>query len=117
MNEVIRKYYVDDDNIGAILSRRMSLAENAPGRLHYCVWVLNNDLEYFFRSPTPFLKAAVMLPIVARFSGRPLRRALNDLEKFPAKILVCLALPLASLIYGFDRVRTLVKHGATATTL
>ena len=49
---------------GETLSKRRSF-EDAPGRLHYYIWLLNNDLGYFFNSPAPFLKAAVMLPVVA----------------------------------------------------
>lgn len=56
INEVFRIYYVDDTKTGASLTKRKSLSDGAPGRLHYYVWLLNNDLQYFFRSPTPFLK-------------------------------------------------------------
>jgi hypothetical protein len=73
VNETLRVYYVDDEVTGTVLSKRQSLGENAPGRLHYYLWLLNNDLSYFFYSPMPFLKAAMMLPIVARASRQSFR--------------------------------------------
>ena len=109
VNEIFRIYYVDDDKTGATLTRRRGLDDSAPGRLHYYVWLLNNDLEYFFRSPTPFLKAAVMLPIVARHSGQSLRRIFKSLEKLPAKVLVFTMLPFALLFHAVDRARALVR--------
>jgi glycosyltransferase involved in cell wall biosynthesis len=103
INEVCRIYYVDDNSIGATITSGRGLGRNAPGRLHYYVWLLNNNLQYFPHSPTPFLKAAVMLPIVARLSDQTFRHALKRLENFPAKILVCLALPFSLLLSTFDR--------------
>ena len=64
-NEAIRIYYVDDRETGATLTKRRDITENAPGRLCFYIWALNNDLEYFFNSPLPFLKAAVLLPILS----------------------------------------------------
>lgn len=112
VNDVIRIYHVGDAATGATLSERKSLGENAPGRLHYYAWLLDGDLNYFFRSPMPFVKAAVMLPIVARYSGKPLPGVIAALEKFPAKILVCAALPLAALLYRFDRLRTTARRAS-----
>jgi glycosyltransferase involved in cell wall biosynthesis len=106
VNEVFRIYYVDDDATGATLSKRRGLDDSAPGRLCYYIWLLNNDLEYLFHSPIPFAKAAVMLPIVARFSGRSFQSVLASLRKPLAKALVLSALPFASLLYLSDRIRT-----------
>jgi glycosyltransferase involved in cell wall biosynthesis len=106
VNEVFRTYYVDDDLTGATLTRRRSLRDSAPGRLYYYVWLLNNDLAYFFCSPRPFLKAAVMLPIVARYSGRSLRSAVVSLESVYAKLLVALMLPVSWVLYVADRLRS-----------
>jgi glycosyltransferase involved in cell wall biosynthesis len=102
VNKILRIYYVDDDKTGATLSDKAGLKESAPGRLCYYVWLLNNNLEYFRYSPAPFLKAAVMLPIVARLSGRALRNVLGSLKTLPAKALVCLALPFSALLQLFD---------------
>jgi len=101
VNEVFRIYYVDDVKTGATLSGRNTLREDAPGRVYYYLWLLNNDLEYFFNSPAPFLKAAVMLPIVARFAGRSLRDVLSRLHKTSARALVLLVLPLSILLSAF----------------
>ena len=90
--------------IGPILKR------TAPGRLYYNVWVLNNEIENFWRAPAPFLKAAVMLPIVARFSGQPFGNVFASLESVWAKILVLLALPFAPLLYGADKIRGLMQR-------
>lgn len=102
-NEVVRVYYVDDPETGATLSKRLRLGDNAAGRRHYYIWMLNNNLEYFFRSPTPFLKAAAMLPAIGWCSGQKVRHALAALKSRRAKILVLLALPLSALLYVLDR--------------
>jgi hypothetical protein len=101
VNEVFRIYYVGDTYTGETLSKRRSF-EDAPGRLQYYLWLLNNDLGYFFNSPAPFLKAVAMLPIVARLSGKSLRNTLGSLYTMRAKMLVVLALPLSCLLYVFD---------------
>ena len=99
MNEVFRIYYIGDAHTGETLSKRSSF-EDAPGRLHYYLWLLNNDLGYFFNSPAPFVKAAAMLPIVAHFAGKSSRYTLSSLGTVPGKLLVLLALP-ASLLFTF----------------
>jgi glycosyltransferase involved in cell wall biosynthesis len=109
VNEIFRIYYIDDDATGATLSRRRGLDDSAPGRLCYYTWLLNNDLEYLFHSPIPFAKAAVMMPIVARFSGRSFRGVLTSLQRPSARALVLFALPFASLLYMSDRIRTRIK--------
>ena len=102
VNEVFRVYYVNDDQTGATLTKRRGLDDDPLGRLHYYTWLLNNDLEYFAHSPIPFLKAAVMLPITAHFSGQPFRVTLQSLHTVPAKMLVLLTLPVSLLLYTFD---------------
>ena len=104
VNEVFRVYYVDDHATGATLTGRRALSENAPGRLHYYIWLLNNDLEYFFNSPMPFLKAAVMLPVVAHASKQSLWRVLQSLNRKPAKALVLMALPISALLYIANKI-------------
>jgi glycosyltransferase involved in cell wall biosynthesis len=101
VNEVFRIYYVDDLKTGATLSGRNTLREDAPGRLYYYLWLLNNDLEYFFNSPAPFLKAAVMLPIVARFADHSLPDVLTRLHKASARALVWSVLPLSIVLFAF----------------
>jgi glycosyltransferase involved in cell wall biosynthesis len=106
VNEVFRIYFVDDDDTGPTLTKTKMLDENAPGRSYYYVWLLNNDLNYFFHSPLPFLKAALMLPMAGWSSRQRIGRTLAELETFPARALVLLGLPIASLLYVFDRLRT-----------
>lgn len=111
VNEVLRIYYVDESHDRGInVSDRANLKRTAPGRLYYNVWVLNNEIENFWRAPAPFLKAAVMLPIVARFSGQPFGNVFASLESVWAKILVLLALPFAPLLYGADKIRGLMQR-------
>jgi glycosyltransferase involved in cell wall biosynthesis len=105
VNEIFRVYYVDDHATGTTLTGSRDMDRSGPGRLHYYIWLLNNDLEYFFRSPAPFLKAALMLPIVAWTSGQSFARALASLAVYPAKLLVLLAFPFALLLYAFDKLR------------
>ena len=99
VNEVFRVYYIDDLKTGATLTRRNKFREDAPGRWHYYVWLLNNDIEYLLHAPIPFLKAAVMLPIVARVAGKGLRYTLKSLRSAQGKILVLAALPVSCLLY------------------
>jgi glycosyltransferase involved in cell wall biosynthesis len=105
VNEVFRIYYIDDDATGATLTHRRDIRKNASGRMVYYVWLLNNDLEYFFHSPAPFLKAAVMLPAVTWYCGRHLRDALLSLDHYLSRIIVLLALPVAAVVYVADRTR------------
>jgi glycosyltransferase involved in cell wall biosynthesis len=109
VNEVFRIYYIDDAETGATISKR-EIGSHALGRWYYYVWLLNNDLEYFFHSPMPFVKAVIMLPIVARYSQQSLLHSLNSLHTVWAKVLVLSALPLALIIYTFDRVRHLGRQ-------
>jgi glycosyltransferase involved in cell wall biosynthesis len=109
VNEVFRVYYVDDAETGATLTKRKSLSDNARGRLYYYVWLFNNDFEYFCYSPTPFLKAAVMLPIVSWFTGQSFRTAFVSLEKRSARVLLLLALPFALLFYCLDKIKALCR--------
>ena len=98
VNEVFRIYYVEDDCTGATLTRKETFADNAPGRLYYYTWLLNNDLEYFTHSPGPFIKAAVMLPIMALHTSRSLKGAIGALNSAFAKALVFFALPVSLLL-------------------
>lgn len=102
-NEVLRIYYIDDQQTGATLTRNSSIGTNAPGRLEYYLWILNNDLEFFLCAPAPFLRAAIMLPILASFSGRSLWSVLRSLERPAARALVVLALPFTAILYGRSR--------------
>lgn len=109
-NEAIRIYYVDDRGAGATLTRRRNLRENAPGRLCFYIWALNNDLGYFLNSPLPFLKAAILLPILSWSSnGVSFKGSLMSVHKFRAKLLVLLMLPVSTLLFlleaGKDRAR------------
>lgn len=109
VNEVLRVYYVDESHEHGInVSSRANLAKTSRGRLYYNVWVLNNELEYFWRSPIPFLKAAVMLPIVAWISGRSLWGVFSSLERPLARTLVAAGLPMASLLYVASRLNAFV---------
>jgi glycosyltransferase involved in cell wall biosynthesis len=103
VNEVFRIYFVNDEMTEATITNTGARGSNARGRLDYYVWLLNGDLQYFAYSPTPFLKAAVMLPIVAWRSGHSFRSALTRLDTFRARALVCLALPFAVLLRTFDK--------------
>jgi hypothetical protein len=105
VNEVFRIYYVDDVQTGTTLTSQRGLGDNAPGRLYYYVWLLNNDLEYFFHWPTPFVKAAIMIPIVSRFSKQRFGHTLKSLRTISAKALVLALLPISALLCVSDRVR------------
>jgi len=109
VNEVFRIYYrFENKEPGQNLTNRASISTNAPGRFYYYLWVLNNDLEYFWRSPILFAKAAVMLPILARFSNLPFRNLLQSLKSPAAVVLVMLALPFALVMYGSNRISILL---------
>jgi glycosyltransferase involved in cell wall biosynthesis len=112
VNEIFRVYYVNDGATGSTLTDR-NLVQSAPGRLYYYIWLLNNDFEFFFRSPAPFIKAAVMLPISAWLSGQAVRRVLPSLEILSARLLVLLALPVSVLLYMSVRVGGAVPVSST----
>jgi glycosyltransferase involved in cell wall biosynthesis len=105
VNEVVRVYYIDENEPGVTTAIRRRLAAHAEGNWHYYIWLLNNDLEYFFRAPMPFLKAAAMLPVVGWITGRGLGRALKELRTVAGRSLVMTALPASALIFVLDRLR------------
>lgn len=107
VNEVFRIYYVDESKAGGSLSNRASVVKSARGRLYYYIWLLNHDMEYFSRSPIQFLKAAAMLFVVARYSGRQFREILAQLVDRRARLLVVMALPFSMLLYVYYRARGL----------
>src|SRR5579871_1779374 len=101
VNEVFRIYYVSDDETGVTLSSRRGIAQAAPGRVYYYLWVLNHEMDYFRRAPVPFIKAAAMLPVVAGYAGQPLRQVWRELTNWTAKLLVVAAAPLSLLLAIF----------------
>jgi glycosyltransferase involved in cell wall biosynthesis len=103
VNEVCRVYYCHQPKTDATLSSRNNLATTARGRLHYYVWLLNNDIEYFFRSPVPFLKAALMMPTASFFSQCSFWRAWGALQNRSAKWLIGLVSPVSALLYCWYR--------------
>lgn len=105
-NHVVRTYYVDDPQTGATLSKRARPDENALGRWHYYAWFLDNNMEYFVRSPVPFLKAAVMLPFVGWMAKKMLRQTFAALTSRRAKALVVAALPVSVTVYGIEALRS-----------
>jgi glycosyltransferase involved in cell wall biosynthesis len=107
VNEAFRIYRNDETGTGERLSGYSNLTKDAAGRLYYCTWVLENDLEYFFRSPATFIKAAILLPIFAHLTGLDLRATFKSLHGIIAKLLVVLFLPLALSLLVFDRTRAL----------
>lgn len=110
VNEIFRIYYrCESGEPGENLSSRANPAINAPGRLYYYLWLLNNELEYFWRSPTPFVKAAVMLPILARFSNQSFSSTLKSLKGRAARAIVLLALPFALLLHATSRIAVVAK--------
>lgn len=112
VNEAWRVYYVDDPATGATLTKRRRLSENALGQLHYSIWILNNDLEYFFNSPIPFLKTAIVLPVAAHASEESLWRVLRSLDGAPAKALVLAALPIWAVVYVAGLFNRMIGHAA-----
>jgi glycosyltransferase involved in cell wall biosynthesis len=107
VNEVFRIYYVNDRATGAALSGVNDLSSSAAGRSYYYVWLLNNQLQYFFHSPLPFFKAGLMLPVLTWISRQSCRSVLNSLRYPSAKALVLLALPFALLLYALEKMKTL----------
>jgi glycosyltransferase involved in cell wall biosynthesis len=110
VNEVFRIYYrFENKEPAKNLTNRANIFTNAPGRFYYYLWVLNNELEYFWRSPVPFAKAAVMVPVLARFSNLPFRDLLQSLRTPAAIVLVLLALPFAFAVYASNRTCVIFK--------
>jgi glycosyltransferase involved in cell wall biosynthesis len=105
INEPLRIYFTADGETGKTLSQRSNFRDNAPGRLYHCTWLLNNDLEFFARAPIPFLKAAVLLPIMAAASGSTFGEAWLALDGWKARLLVLLATPFSLFLAFFDRIK------------
>jgi glycosyltransferase involved in cell wall biosynthesis len=105
VNEVFRMYYIDDTATGVTLTSRRNVARSAAGRTYYYLWLLNHEMEYFRRAPTPFLKAAAMLPVVACYNGRPLGEVLRQLENWRAKLLLLAVLPMSLLLGIYLKLR------------
>jgi glycosyltransferase involved in cell wall biosynthesis len=114
-NHVVRTYYVDDPQTGGTLSKRTRLDENALGRWHYYAWFLDNNIEYFARSRVPFLKAAIMLPIVGCMARKTLRQTLANVKSRCAKVLVVAALPVSVTVYIVEALRSLITLRTTKT--
>jgi glycosyltransferase involved in cell wall biosynthesis len=95
VNEVFRIYYVGDETGGATLTGRDNIARGALGRLYFYAWILNNEMAFFPRAPLPFIKAAVMLPVVARYGGVTIGEVWRQLKGWRAKTLFLAASPLA----------------------
>ena len=108
VNETFRIYYTGEDG-GSLSSGNHSLRESAPGRMDYYIWLLNNDLEYFFRFPKPFLMAAVMLPLVARLSNCSITSTVMSLENRLAKALILVVLPIGFTLYVIDKARSVFR--------
>lgn len=113
-NDAVRVYYVNDQETGPTLSKRRQ-SDHALGRWHYYTWLLNNDLEYIFRSPRPFIKAAILVPICAWFSGKTLNESLRELTSILAKFLVFSTLPVSTLIYLIETCRLRAASGHRST--
>jgi glycosyltransferase involved in cell wall biosynthesis len=97
VNEVFRIYYVDDSATGATFSSRRNFSKEAPGRVYYYIWLLNNEIEYFRRAPMPFIKASAMLPVAVRYARQSPRDVWRQLENWRGKLLVIAMLPLSLL--------------------
>ena len=112
VNEVFRIYYQHEyHEPGKNLSKRANLGANASGRFPYYLWLLNEEIHYFWRSPMPFIKAAIMLPIAARASGRSLRQAIRSVKGIPAKAIVLLGLPAAAVLSATEWPTSAVRQG------
>jgi glycosyltransferase involved in cell wall biosynthesis len=97
-NDVLRIYYIDDSATGSTITKVGWRGRHAKGRWHYYIWLLDNDLEYFFQSPMPFIKAAAALPICAWYCGRTLKESLRALTTLRARLLVLAMLPAAVVL-------------------
>jgi glycosyltransferase involved in cell wall biosynthesis len=110
LNEVFRIYYrFENKEPDNNLTNRANISTNASGRYYYYLWVLNNEFEYFWRSPVPFAKAAMMLPVLARSSRLPLLDLLQSLKSPGAAVLVMLAIPFALVMYVSSITSVLLK--------
>jgi glycosyltransferase involved in cell wall biosynthesis len=114
VNEIFRIYYVNDPKTGPTLSRRNGLSSSATGRQYYYVWLLNNELHYFFKAPVPFLKAAIMLPVVTWICGQSYRDAVKSLIRPEAKILTLSTCPFATVLYAAEKIKALVSSRGRA---
>jgi glycosyltransferase involved in cell wall biosynthesis len=99
VNEVFRIYYVGDEKSGGTLTGRDNIAKGARGRLHFYVWILNNEMAFFPRAPLPFIKAAAMLPVVARYGSVTIGDVWRQLKGWRAKAVFIATSPLALALW------------------
>ena len=109
VNEIVRIYYVDNNLPGVTADKKRDLDAHAIGRWHFYIWLLNNDLEYFSKWPLPFVKAAVMLPIVATTSRNTVCRTFFSLRSVGSKALLLSCLPISLSVYVYDRIKRLSR--------
>jgi hypothetical protein len=112
VNEFFRVYHTEDENTGATLSSRHNIAASARGRQYYYAWLLNNEIKNFSRAPMPFIKAAVMLPVVALYAGQSRQDMWRELKGWRGRFLVLAAYPLSLILKSRLR-RTARTTGAT----
>jgi glycosyltransferase involved in cell wall biosynthesis len=98
VNEVFRIYYTEDESTGDTLSSRNNIVAGARGRQYYYAWLLNNEMKHFSRAPMPFIKAAAMLPVVARYAGHSLRDVWRELKGWRPRFLVLATYPLSLIL-------------------
>lgn len=98
VNEVFRIYYIEDETTGATLSSRNNIVASARGRQYYYAWLLNNEMEHFSRTPMPFIRAAAMMPVVARYAGHSFRDVWQELNGWRPRFLVLAAYPLSLIL-------------------
>jgi glycosyltransferase involved in cell wall biosynthesis len=98
VNEVCRVYFCDRASANDRLSNRKNITTTARGRHYYYLWLLNNDMEYFSKSPEPFMKAALMLPAASYYSRQSWQQTWAALDRISAKCLVVSMLPLSLML-------------------
>lgn len=100
INIPLRYYYEDSGNQ---LTKRSPKA-TSPMYLFYAQ-ALNEDCDYFFKAPLPFIKIGIQ---GARFSFHQSQNLTSQLEKLQsmrAKLVWCFAIPFGFVLYLFDKVR------------
>jgi glycosyltransferase involved in cell wall biosynthesis len=105
VNEALRIYWNEAKERRITVDRFTWLTRATLGRWHYYRWVLNNDLEFFWRAPLRFLHAAVILPVLGWNGGQDTKTTLSAIEPMPGKLLLVLGLPAALALQLFVQIK------------
>lgn len=103
INKVLRTYYVENDNVGALTKRsRIAIAEST--FYQYTVW-LNLFLSHIKKEPLLKLRFYFAYTFYGKISQKSLIELMTNLERKKTRFIVLSLMPIASLFYYLMRIK------------